>query len=101
MRQAKAEITTKLREKMELAVERLLAALDAIDGAGQDEDREDDDYGGPGDIEDKEPSLGSRDGEIDQRIAWAEVPHTTYDFDLEDEHDGREPEHYRGGAGVG
>lgn len=84
MRQAKAENTTKLREKMELAVERLLAALDAIDGAGQDEDREEDDPGGAAYKEDDEASLGWTDDEAAH--GTSELTAIMVDCEEENEH---------------
>lgn len=74
----------KLRREAEVVIEKMIALVDAIDAP--DEDREDDDAGGPGD-EDDEPCLASSHS-IDQS-RWAPI---TRDggVDMEDEHDGRE-----------
>ena len=57
---------TLLRRRMELAVEQLIAALDAIDAPFEDMEDSDEDVTG----EDDEPSLGSFDRFIDQTKSW-------------------------------
>ncbi len=57
---------TLLRRRMELAVEQLIGALDAIDAPSEDMEDEDEDVTG----EDDEPSLGSFDRFIDQTKSW-------------------------------
>jgi hypothetical protein len=92
MAQATDENTTRLhfvdpielRARMSKAVDRLLAALDALDAVT--EDREDGDEDGPG--EDDEPSIGWTLQEAERGCKATGSP---VDIDREDEHDGREP----------
>lgn len=78
------KIDAALRRRIEVAIETMIAALDALDAPA--EDREDDDPGGEeGGASDDEPSLGWTDTEASR---GAKVSGE----DLEDEHDGREPD---------
>ena len=77
--------TAAQRKRMESAVELLIAALDALDVTV--EDIEDDDPGEePGD---EEPSLGWTYAEARKGVPFQGPSYST---DLEDEHDGREPD---------
>ena len=66
MAQAGNDNKTLLRRRMELAVEQLIDALNAIDAPNEDLEEVDED--GPG--EDLEPSLGSFDRIMNQADAW-------------------------------
>ena len=66
MAQALNDNKTLLRRRMELAVEQLIGALDAIDAPSEDMEDGDEDVTG----EDNEPSLGSFDRMIDQSKSW-------------------------------
>src|SRR4051794_18512588 len=73
-----------LRNRIEKAVEKLIAALDQLDATTEDlEDGGDDE-----ETADEEPSLGSTaTNETRSQVFWIEG----LDHDLEDEHDGAEP----------
>lgn len=86
----------RVRERIEASLHEIIAILDAIDAA--DEDMEEDDPGG-GDVLDEgepndwdnEPSLGAPEAHYAlccSQESWARGGSE----DLEDEHDGREPE---------
>lgn len=70
--------TAGLRQKVEAAIDTLIAALDALDASH----------------EDREPSLGWTADEA----GTGRTPSAEVDADLEDEHDGREVEPIRLGA---
>ena len=81
----KIRIRRDQRQRMETAIEHLIAACDALDG--DDADLEEDDYGG-GNVEDEphdsdfddEPSLGSFDRITDQRNSYKQRPAVNGDF---------------------
>jgi hypothetical protein len=78
------EFRPSMRRLIEDAVESLLLLLDEIDG---DADIEEDDS--PEDVGDAEPSLGAPEvGYLCSQTRWAQGRGD----DLEDEHDGREPD---------
>lgn len=76
-------VTPTMRGLIENVIEDLILLLDEIDG---DPDQEDDDPTEPG--EDGEPSLGWTDAEA----AHGNRNVSVWDADLEEEHDGREPD---------
>lgn len=75
-------IQGRLRSRLVLAIDRLIATLDAIDG---DAEAEPDELTGELEAEDREPSLGSLNG-INQAANQGSAD------DIEAEHDGREPD---------
>ena len=91
----RTSVPTSLRRRMEAAVERLIAAMDDLDG---DPDLEDSD--------DAEPSLGSTN-HPNQTRAWADSPADDLEFegdavadcDLEEQHDREDDEAERSGIG--
>lgn len=94
-RAARQPIGPALRARMEAAVERLLAALDAIDGdpdlesylTGTGDDREGEDEETEGDDDaDEEPSLGGADFLMDQTL-WSAGADDDRELDLDLEED--------------
>ena len=98
-----ATVDAKLRARIEVMVEKMITVLDSLEDTDQDaavdddpidddereiEDENDEDNG------DAEPSLGSSQvAEWSSQELWA-APSFARGTDLEDEHDGREPESY-------
>lgn len=73
-----------LRQRMEDALERLLAALDALEAPQEDMEEDDDPgvHGGSGETCDDEASLGATEG-LNQARTWEATPNAGAAIDLE------------------
>ena len=78
----------RLRQRMEQAVERILSVLDTLDAPDEDlQDGGDDELTG-----DEEPSLGWTSSTRQGGDQWTGPLHSVMLYDVEAEHDGREPD---------